>query len=112
MSILFYSILYLTVFYLSPTLNLSKQTGNETMSHIEQHLSECELELTCDLGDCMVEFSIMEIDSQIDAHVEAVKALDEDDGEYKEVEGEELYRWKALLDTRDNKDFALEQSEF
>ena len=83
------------------------------MSHIEQHLSECELELSCDLGDCLVEFSIMDIDGEIDAYVEEVKALDEDSGEYKEIEeGEELNRWKALLNTRDNKDLALEQTEF
>ncbi len=82
------------------------------MSHFEQHLSECELELTCDLGECMVEFAIIELDSQIDAHVETVKALDDEDGEYKEVNGEELNRWKTLLDTRDNKDLALEHSEF
>jgi len=83
------------------------------MSHVEQHLNECELELTCDLGDCLVEFYIIDQDGEIDAHVETVKALDDEDGEYKEVVGEEeLNRWKALLNTRDNKDLALERMEF
>ena len=82
------------------------------MSFIETPITELELELTCDLGDCIAEFYIIDQFGEIDAQLETVKALDENDGEYKEVEGEELYRWKALLNTRDNKDFALEQSDF
>lgn len=82
------------------------------MSHFEQQLSEIELELSCDLGDYLAEFSIIKMDNQINAHLESIKPLDDEDGEYKEVSGEELNRWKALAKTRDNKDLALERWEW
>jgi len=78
------------------------------MSHNETPLSDEELDTTCDLGDCLAMFTVWNIDGDIQAHLEGVKALD-DDGEYIEVQGEELYRWKAQLNTQDNKDLVLEK---
>ena len=78
------------------------------MTHTETELSEYELDTTCDLGDCLAVFVIWDIDGEIKAHLEEVKALD-DDGEYISVQGEELFRWKAQLNTQENKDHVLDK---
>jgi len=78
------------------------------MSHVEKAISDYIIDTTCILGDCIAVFVIWDIDGEIKAHLEEVKALN-DDGEYIDVQGEELFRWKAQLNTQENKDHVLDK---